>query len=113
MEEHADLLARLYAGFVQSSAHLLNVKYLSTVVPHMLFIVIGINMSKDVPSSHPVSLCYLCCHTITSYKKTLDSGKPYKVCTVVFDGWTLHSDNECRLCEHGKKCIQGEGDQRR
>ena len=88
---------------MQSSAHLLNVKYVSTVVSHIF----GINISKDTILSSCLILLLQCYHTITSYKKALVSGKPYKVCTVVFDGRTLHSDNECRLCEHGKKCTRG------
>ena len=64
MEEHADLLARLCricATFCTASKR---ITYLSTVVPH-IFIVFGMNISKDIPSSHPASFCYLCYHTIT------------------------------------------------
>ena len=72
-----------------------------------LLIVFGISISNDLPSTHPTSFCYLCYQTIASYKKALDSGRSYNVCTVVFDGWMSHNDDVCRVCEQGRKCNRG------
>ena len=72
-----------------------------------LFMVFGINLATDTPSSHPVSFCYLCHQVIFAYKNALAHGKTYKVCTATFNGWESHGHDMCCVCLHGKSKKKG------